>query len=111
MGSQRLPLQPRYLKLRPHIRIFSEQCFRTTDPRALRQKELAELRAEERRAVRARIKIEKQAAVIGQESRSDVIDEKFPIRGRPFNSVSHFSDSVKTNPVLGHKIEHLMKIW
>ena len=76
----------------------------------MRQKESAQFRSEKGGAVRSRIKIEKQAAVIGQKSRSDIVDEKFPIRGRPFDSVAHFSDSVKTNPVRGHEIERLMKI-
>src|SRR5262249_45076651 len=37
-------------------------------------------------------------------------DEKFPIGGRPLNTVSHFADSVKTNPVGGHEIEFSAEI-
>src|SRR2546423_2294614 len=80
----------------PRVRIFSEQRFRTKDPRALRLKKLSQLGREERGTVRPRIKIEKQAAVLVQKSRPNVVDKKFPIGSRPFDTIPDATDPVET---------------
>src|SRR5439155_16601238 len=51
------------------------------------------------------IKVEKQSAVFVQEPRPNVVDEKFPIGGRPFNAVADAANPVKTNAVRSHEIE------
>jgi len=53
----------------------------------------------------ARIKVEKQPAIFVQETRPNVVDEKFPIGGRPFNAVANVADPVKTDAVRSHEIE------
>ena len=76
----------------------------------MRQEKFPQLGRKERRTVGARIKIEKQAAILSQEARPNIVDEKFPIRGRPFNAIADPADPMKTNPVRGHEIERLMEI-
>ena len=93
------------LKFWPLGAIHSQQRFRAKNARALRQKECAQLGGEKRGTVRPRIKIEEQTAVVVQEARPNVVDEKFPIGGWPFNTIADPADPVKTNPVRRHEIE------
>ena len=76
----------------------------------MRQEKFAQFRSVKRRTVRTRITIEQQASVLTQESRANIVDEEFPVVGRPLDTIAHFADPVKTNPVRGHEIEALMKI-
>jgi hypothetical protein len=71
----------------------------------LRAKKSTQLKSEKGRAIRTRIEIEKQPAVLVQETRPNVIDKKFPIGGRPFNTIADAPDPVKTNPVRRDQIE------
>ena len=64
------------------------------------------------RAVGTWIEIQQQATVRFQKTRSDILDEKFPIGGRPFYPFAVFvaRDPVKTNAMRRDEIEFFFEI-
>jgi len=58
------------------------------------------------------MEFEKQTAITLHKSRPHIVDEKFPIGGRPFYPFAVFGarDPVKTNPVRRDEIEFFFEI-
>lgn len=94
------------------IWIGCKQRFPTKNARALRFKKCAPLRSKKRRTILSPVEFQKQTSARFEKSRSDIVDEEFPIARRPLDPFTVFVACypMETNAVSSDEIEFFFKI-
>ena len=95
------------------IWIGCKQRFPTKNARALQFKKCAPLRSKKRRTILSPVEFQKQTSARFEKSRSDIVDEEFPIARRPLDPFTVFVACypMETNAVSSDEIEFFSKVW